>query len=202
MANLDPVTFYVDFSSPYAYLMARDLTHLCQRHDRELRWHPFLLGAVFKRDGNTPTVLRPERQAYTQRELARSARRKGLRFNTPPQFPFNSIDAVRAYWWLAERSPRRAQHLAAALLDAAWLDGLDLSARDVVVAVAARFDIEGAELRAALDHPETKALAHRKVDQALATGLFGAPWVTVGDEPFWGCDRLDDISHWLECGGW
>ena len=202
MANPDPVTFYFDFSSPYAYLMARDLTHLCQRHGRELRWHPFLLGAVFKRDGTSPAVARPERQGYIRHELARTARRKGLRFTPPPQFPFNGIHAVRAVWWLAQRSTRRAQHLAAALLDAAWLDGQDLTDKSVVATVAARFDVDRSELLAALENPDVKALAQTKVGEALATGLFGAPWVTVGDEAFWGCDRLDDIGHWLETGGW
>lgn len=200
--NPSPIEFYFDFSSPYAYLMARDLTHLGQRHGRAIQWHPFLLGSVFKANHTQPPFQRPDRQAYLLKEVHRTARRKGLRLNMPDSFPFSSLMATRAFWWVHQTSVKRATHFAAALLDSVWIDGADLTDEAVIADVARRFDLDDRAMLEAIQTQPIKDLTRQKCDQAEATGLFGSPWVVVDGESFWGNDRLDDIAHWLDTGGW
>lgn len=195
------IKFYFDFSSPYAYLLARDLTHTCQRAGRELDWHPFLLGVVFQQSGRKPPLDSSPRGLYLQHEVQRTARRKGLKFQLPKHFPFNSVLALRVYWQVHAISPRRARHLAAALLDATFLDGLDIREPSVLGPLLERFGLDAEALLAHAGAPEVKALAKTKVDEALSAGVAGSPWVVIDGEPFWGNDRLDDIQHWLETGG-
>lgn len=195
-----PIDFYFDFSSPYAYLMARDLTHLAQRHSRELNWHPILLGVVFKQTGRTPPIDGSTRGQYLRHDIQRTARRKGLKFQWPAVFPFNSVAAVRAYYAIQQQSTKRAVHFAQALLDCMFLDGLALD-DELIISLAERFDIDRAGLTEQLSDPTLKALAKTQVNAAIERGVFGSPMVFVGDEPFWGNDRLDDIAHWLEADG-
>ena len=194
------IDFYFDFSSPYAYLIARDLTHLAQRHGCELRWHPILLGAIFKQTGRTPPIDDSTRGQYLRHDIQRIARRKGLRFQWSNAFPFNSIAAVRAFYAIQHQSSKRAVHFAQAMLDQVFLDGSDADLESVL-AVAQRFDIDPDDLSSRISDPDLKDQVKSHVDRAFKRGVFGSPMVFVGDEPFWGSDRLDDISHWLETGG-
>jgi len=180
--------------------MARDLTHLAQRHSRELNWHPILLGVVFKQTGRTPPIDGSTRGQYLRHDIERTARRKGLKFQWPAAFPFNSVAAVRAFYAIQQQSTKRAVHFAQALLDCMFLDGLALD-DELIISLAERFDIDRAGLTEQLSDPTLKALAKTQVDAAIERGVFGSPMVFVGDEPFWGNDRLDDIAHWLEADG-
>ena len=196
-----PIDFYFDFSSPYAYLMARDLTHLAQRQGRDLVWRPILLGAIFKQTGRTPPIDGSARGEYLRHDIERTARRKGLRLNWPAEFPFSSVAAARAIYWLNRSSPKRAQHLAAALMDAIWIEGRALNDPDVLNEVAGRLDVDVEAMNQAVQDPEIKALLKQEMDHAMSQNVFGSPWVVVDGEPFWGNDRLDDIQHWLQTGG-
>jgi len=196
-----PIDFYFDFSSPYAYLMARDLTHLAQRQGRDLVWRPILLGAIFKQTGRTPPIDGSARGEYLRHDIERTARRKGLRLNWPAEFPFSSVTAARAFYWLSQSSAKRAQHLAAALMDAIWIEGRALNDPDVLNEVAGRLDVDVEAMNQAVQDPEIKALLKQEMEHAMSQNVFGSPWVVVDGEPFWGNDRLDDIQHWLQTGG-
>lgn len=195
------IDFYFDFSSPYAYLMARDLTHLAQRQGRDLVWRPILLGAIFKQTGRTPPIDGSARGAYLRHDIERTARRKGLRLNWPAEFPFSSVTAARAFYWLNQSSPKRAHHLAAALMDAIWIEGRALNDPEVLNEVARRLDVDVEAMNQAVQDPEIKALLKQEMEHAMSQNVFGSPWVVVDGEPFWGNDRLDDIQHWLQTGG-
>ena len=81
-----------------------------------------------------------------------------------------------------------------------FLDGLALD-DELIISLDERFDIDRAGLTEQLSDPTLKALAKTQVDAAIERGVFGSPMVFVGDEPFLGNDRLDDIAHWLEADG-
>lgn len=197
----NPIDFYFDFSSPYAYLLARDLTHLAQRHQRSVNWHPILLGAVFKQTGRRPPIDDSTRGQYLRHDIQRVARRKGLYLRWPESFPFSSLPAVRAFYWLQQISQKRAQHFAAALLDQVWIEGTAVDTPESLIAVAERLDVDTQAMLAAIQTDPIKDLARQSTEAAMQRGVFGAPMVFIDDEPFWGNDRLDDMTHWLETGG-
>lgn len=198
----EPVTFYFDFSSPYGFLAAREIDALAGRQGRETIWKPMLLGAVFKQTGTQPLTNVPLKGDYTRRDLAREARRLGIDFRLPDPFPFASIAAARAFYWLWDRDPAAAKDLARALLERAFVGGDDISKPARVLAVGAAQGLDGGALEAALQDVAIKDRLRREVEGAVAAGVFGSPFVIADGEPFWGYDRFPRLEAWLETGGW
>lgn len=197
----DPIRFHFDFTSPYAYIASRRVDALAAKHGREVVWRPMLLGVAIKAMGAIPIVDVPLKGAYSMRDFARSARFHGVPYRQPTPFPVSSVSAARAFLWLDARDPVAAKRLAAALYEAYFVEGLNISQPDVVVAVAVRQGLDADAVGAALNDPAIKERLKSEVDAALAAGVFGTPFYFVDGEPFWGADRLDQIDRWLAEGG-
>ena len=197
-----PIEFYFDFSSPYGYLAARRIEGVVEAYDREILWKPFLLGALFKTTGAQPLLDIPMKGDYARLDLARSARRYNAPFVLPEKFPFMSVAACRAFYWLNESDPKVARALIEALYDTAFGAGQSIAEATEVAAVAKNLGHDPEEVLAALQEPRIKDLLRREVEAAIAKGVFGSPYIIVDGEPFWGSDRLDDIALWLKSGGW
>lgn len=197
-----PVEFYFDYSSPYGYLAAHKIEDVAAEHEREVAWRPFMLGVVMKTTRAEPLLNVPIKGDYARRDVARSARLCEIPFTVPESFPFPSIAACRATYWLAGSDPRAAVALAKALYDRAFADGKSIREPGEVVAVAGELGHDPAAVNAALQDPDVKAQLKREMDAALAKGVFGSPYFIVDGEPFWGYDRLKDVSLWLKTGGW
>ena len=199
---VQPIAFYFDFSSPYAYLSAQVVDDLAARHGREANWKPFLLGVLFKVTGQQPLLDMPVKGDYARHDLARSARALGVPFVVPDAFPFHSVAAARAFYWLEDRAAAAARALGKALFDAAFGQGRDISRAETVIEIAAGQGVDRAELAAALRDQAVKDRLRREVDAALEAGVFGSPILIVDGERFWGHDHLPDVERWLETGGW
>ncbi len=196
------IEFYFDFSSPYGYLAAQRIEEVVQEYDREILWKPFLLGAVFKITGVKPALDIPLKGDYARLDLARSARLYDTPFVLPETFPFMSVAACRASYWLNESDPEAARVLIEALYDTAFGAGKSIREPAEVAAVAEELGHDPDTVLAAVQEPRIKDLLRREVEAALAKGVFGSPYIIVDDEPFWGFDRLDDVALWLEMDGW
>ncbi len=197
-----PIDFYFDFSSPYGYLTSKRIDGIAEKHGRTVNWRPHLIGTVFKTTGSQPLLNIPMKGDYARRDIARTARRHDIPFKLPKPFPFMSVAAARAFYWLHDRDPHRAKELARALYDAAFGKGHDISSAEAVIEVAAGLGVDRAELRAALGDPAVKERLKREVDNAVSQGAFGSPYIVIDGEPFWGNDKLGEIERWLETGGW
>ncbi|HEY5598859.1 MAG TPA: 2-hydroxychromene-2-carboxylate isomerase [Kiloniellales bacterium] len=197
-----PIEFYFDFSSPYGYLAAQRIDELGEEYGREVAWQPFLLGVVFKTTGGQPLLDIPMKGDYARRDLARSARLMDIPFTLPRPFPFMSVAACRATYWLSERDAPAGKALAQALYRAAFAEGRGIADPPSVADVAADLGHDRAEVLEAVHNPRVKDLLKRQVDAAIRKGVFGSPYIIVDGEPFWGYDRLEDVGVWLECGGW
>jgi 2-hydroxychromene-2-carboxylate isomerase len=193
-----PIDFYFDFSSPYGYLASTQIDQLGKRHNREVVWHPFLLGAVFKVTGQKPLVEQPLRGVYHQHDFARSARLLGVPFKLPEKFPFFALAASRAFYWLGGGD--KAKQLARSVFHATFGEGRDVTPIPVVAALAKSLGVDG--LEQGVELPETKEELRARTDQAIAAGIFGSPFFIVDGEAFWGHDRLPQVDRWLATGGW
>ena len=131
------IEFYFDFSSPYGYLAAQRIDEVVAEYGREVAWKPFLLGALFKTTGSQPLLEIPMKGDYARRDLARGARLYEIPFVLPETFPFMSVAACRATYWLGERDAEAAKALAAALFDAVFGAGQSISRPEEVAAIAA-----------------------------------------------------------------
>jgi 2-hydroxychromene-2-carboxylate isomerase len=194
--------FYFDFSSPYAYFASTRIEALAARHGATVNWRPYLMGAVFKVTGIQPIVDYPLKGDYARRDLDRSARRLGIAFGLPAQFPFGTVTACRAFYSLVDKDRAGAVRLAHALFQAAFTKGRDICPVEQVSAIAASVGFDREAVARGIQDPAVKERLKREVDAAIARGVFGSPMFFVGDEPFWGNDRLDEVEEWLARGGW
>jgi 2-hydroxychromene-2-carboxylate isomerase len=197
-----PIEFYFDFSSPYGYLAAQRIEGVAEDYAREVLWKPFLLGALFKTTGSQPLLDIPMKGDYARHDLARSARLYDIPYVLPETFPFMSVAACRAAYWLNESDPEAARELIGALFDSAFGAGESIAEPSEVTAVAGKLGHDPEQVLAAVREPRIKDLLRKEVEAAVGKGVFGSPTIIVDGEPFWGFDRLDDVALWLETGGW
>ena len=199
--SAEPIDFYFDFSSPYGYLASEKIDHLAARFGRKVRWHPVLLGIIFKETGVLPLTEQKIKGPYYRHDFDRSARFMGVTYRHPSRFPLPTQNAARAYYWLHGRDCGLARRFAHAVFRAFFVDDIDISSPDTVLDLAAGLDIDRGELAAAIASPEMKERLKSAVEAAMARGVFGSPTTIVDGELFFGADRLPQVERWLETGG-
>lgn len=201
----EPILFYFDFTSPYSYLASEKIDVLANKYGRKVQWRPVLLGAIFKALGTVSLVKQPSMGDYSVKDFARSARFLGVPYNHPANFPVSSVAPSRAYYWLHGQDCTLARSFAHEVFRAYFVAGRDISDAAVVLELAAKVGADETALvalAAGMIDPAIKERLRTETEAALARGVFGAPWVVVDGEPFWGADRLPQIERWLETGGY
>jgi 2-hydroxychromene-2-carboxylate isomerase len=196
-----PIDFYFDFSSPYGYFGAAMIEPIAARHGRTVRWHPILLGAVFKITGGAPFPTIPLKGEYANHDFARCARYYGLRFALPSKFPVATHNTARAFIWADDQNEPLAKQFALALYRAYFEEDVDISDTANVARIAASLGFDAKRLLAALSDLSLKERLRAQNEAAIARGVFGSPFFFVDGEPFWGSDRLPQIEKWLTEGG-
>jgi 2-hydroxychromene-2-carboxylate isomerase len=197
-----PIDFYFDFSSPYSFFAAARIDDLAGHYARSVRWRPILLGAAFKVTGQQPLLEIPVKSDYARRDIARFARLLDLRLRMPEKFPFAAIAPARAFYWLEAQDPALAKRFAKAVFRQAYVSGADVTGIDFVCDLASGMGVSRDAIKEALGSAAVKDKLRAEVDAAVAKGVFGAPYIVVDGEPFWGADRLAQIEEWLVTGGW
>ena len=139
----EPIDFWFDFSSPYGYLMSERIDDLAARFGRKVRWHPILLGVVFKATASAPLTLQhPAKAAYALADFERSARFMGIPYRHPTKFPLPTQNAARAYYWLHGEDCALARRFAHAVYRALFVDDRDISAPETVLEIAANLGVD------------------------------------------------------------
>jgi 2-hydroxychromene-2-carboxylate isomerase len=195
-----PVAFYFDFSSPYSYIASEWIEALAARHGRGVRWQAILLGATFQAAELRSPVSHPIKREYSLRDFARSARFAGVPFALPAKFPIVTQNAARVFWWLHSTDEARATAWARAGLRALFAAGVDLSDPPELRTLAVLAGIDAQEAERVWTDPHWKDRLKQANDEAIAAGVFGAPFFIVDGEPFWGNDRRPQIERWLSQG--
>ena len=197
-----PIDFYFDFSSPYGYLMSEKIDALAAQHGRKVRWHPILLGIVFKATGSAPLTLQNQAKAtYSLHDFERSARFMGIPYHHPEKFPLATQNAARAYYLLDGQDCALARQFAHAAYRALFVDNTDISSPEAVLEIAAKIGVDRNDLSIALQSPDLKQKLKEQCEDALKAGVFGSPHIVIDGKAFFGADRLPQIERWLETGG-
>ena len=195
------VEFYYDLVSPYSYLAQREVTRLCEEHGAELVWRPVLLGAVHNAVGLQAPVATPAKARYQAEDIRRWAARYDLPLDFPNPFPFRTLKSMRAAVFLQGREELgRFTREAFALY---WEEGgspkgfEEVDEDGPISEVARRIRADPEEVLAGASSPEAKETLKRATGEAVDRGVFAAPTFFVGDEMFWGNDRLVFVEEAL-----
>lgn len=194
--------FYFDFYSPYGYLAHYKIDAIAERYGYQANWHAILLGPAFKAVGSKPLLDIPMVGEYAAHDFARTARLEGVPFVMPATFPGATLAAGRAFYWLQDQDPALAKRFAKAAYKAAFAEGQDLLKVDTIKRVASAEGIDANLLEAAIQTDAVKERFKTAVQDSLAKGVFGSPFVVVDGEQFWGNDRIPQVEQWLARGGW
>ena len=192
------VEFHFDFGSPNAYLAHLIVPEIEQRTGVAFEYVPILLGGVFKLTNNRSPVEKlagiKNRLEYEQLEMRRFIRRHGItQFTWNPFFPVNTLLVMRGA--VAAQTEGLLDGYVDAVFKAMWAEQKNMSDADVATAVLQQAGLDGARLVARTQEPEVKDRLLKNTEASVARGTFGAPTFFVGDEIFFGKDRLRDVEE-------
>ena len=190
------VEFWFEFASTYSYLSVMRIERAAEAAGVDIEWKPFLLGPVFLALGwnDSPFNIYPPKGRYMWRDLERLAEKEGLPFRRPSRFPRNGLLAARVALvgveegWVAP--------FARAVMTANFAEDREIGEEAVIVEILATLGLPAAEVIARAQADANKLALRCQTERAAELGLFGAPSFRVGEELFWGNDRLEDALVW------
>ena len=193
------VEFIFDFVSPNAYLAWYPLRELAARTGATLTVTPVFLGGMHKLTGNAPPMIRDAdvkgKVEYGMLEMQRFIARHGFtKYRLHPQFPFNSVTLQRML--LAVEGEDRVR-MVEALLPALWEEGVPVDDPAAIGAVLAKAGFDPQALFAATQDPAIKQALMDSTQDAVDRGAFGIPTFFVGNEMFFGKERLGQVEEEL-----
>ncbi|CAJ0858230.1 2-hydroxychromene-2-carboxylate isomerase [Ralstonia sp. LMG 32965] len=188
------VEFFFDVGSPYSYLAYHQLPKIAQATGAEIVWRPMLLGGVFQATGNSSPATIPAKGHYSNVDLERWAKHFGVPIQQNPHFPINTLQLMRGAVGMQLRSDAEFHRYLAAIFSAMFEHPRNLGDLQELAAVLEAAGISPALMLELVQDDRIKQTLRKTTEEAVARGVFGAPTFFVGDEMFWGQDRL----HFVE----
>jgi 2-hydroxychromene-2-carboxylate isomerase len=187
-----PLEFWFDFASNYSYLSVMRIEQTAARLGVIIQWRPFLLGPIFKSFGwsTSPFVLQPWKSDYVWQDMARQCRKYGLAWTRPTTFPRGSLLPARVALvgadkpWMGEYCRR--------VMQLNFVADRDIDSAAALGEVLAQLGLPAQDIVAEAQDAANKLRLRSQTELARTKGVFGAPTFFVGEEMFWGNDRLDD----------
>lgn len=187
--------FFFDFGSPTAYLAWRRLPSMLVRTPAEVVMRPMLLGGVFKSTGNAAPWVVAAKGPYMSRDMQRFADRYGVPLVQNPFFPINTLVMMRGA--AGFEGTDRFDAYVALMFDHMWRTPGNLGDPAVLAETLREGGFDPDAFMAMVERPEVKDRLKATTEEAVARGVFGAPTFFVGDEMFFGQDRLDFVEDAL-----
>ena len=195
------VEFHFDFGSPNAYFAHKVMPGIEQRTGVKFQYVPILLGGVFKLANNaSPIVAFKDTKAkldYMMVESRRFVKKHGLtRFKMNPNFPVNTVQIMRGA--VAAEMDGQFDNYVDTVFRAMWEDGLKMDDAEVIKATLDAAGLDGARTLARIQDQAVKDKLLKNTEATVARGTFGAPTFFVGNEIFFGKDKLRDVEEHIE----
>lgn len=190
------IDYYYSLLSPFTYLAGAGLEEIAARHGAQIVYRPTDLFKVFNETGGLPVPKRhPFRQEYRLQELNRLSKMNDMPLNIKPKhWPVDGTAASVAVISIA-RSGGDGGAISQAFLRACWVEERDISDKETIAAILSENGFDMAEVERGSEAATAEFEAN--ADRALENGVFGAPFYVVGDERFWGQDRLSHLDWHL-----
>ncbi len=184
--------FYFDCSSPWTYLAFHNVQPMAREIGADIDWKPILVGGIFNTVNKTVYESRekphPVKSRYYKKDLQDWARHSGLKIGMPPVFPVNSVKAMRGAFVAREQGI--LPDYARAVFEAYWGELQDISQDEVLRPILRRVGLDAEEFFAKIGEAKYKDALRANTEEAIARGGFGSPTMFVGDDMYFGNDRL------------
>lgn len=193
------VDYYFDFGSPAAHIGYFEIKRIAAAASATLKLQPMLLGGVFKATGNHTPMQVPAKGTWMVADLSDYARRYGVPFAMNPHFILNTMMSMRGACVAETREELPAY--CDALFMAVWRDGLDVSDESIYADVLSRAGFDAPAYQAGVIQPAIKHALKQATEAAVARGVFGAPTIFLGNQMWFGQDRLFLVEQALSGDG-
>lgn len=191
------IDFYFDFGSPTAYLAYRRLQQLQSQYQCQINYHPVLLGGLFKATGNSSPVMVAAKATYMMsHDLPRFVALYNVPFKSNPHFPINTLHLMRGAVALLKQD-QFATYMDT-VFNAIWVNSENMGDAETVAKVLTNAGLDAQQIIASTQEPEVKAALIDSTEAAVKRGCFGAPTMFIGDEMFFGQDRMQFIEMALQ----
>lgn len=189
------IEFFFDVGSPASYLAWTQLPGLAQSHGAQIVWKPMLLGGVFQATGNSSPATVEAKGRYSRIDMQRFAQHYGVTLNHNPHFPINTLMLMRGV--VAYLDTPQFHDFLRAIFRAMWVDQRNMQQPEVIGEVLADAGFDPEQVLARCNDQAVKDRLKAITAEAVERGVFGAPTFFVGEEMFFGQDRLDWVDRAL-----
>ncbi len=199
------IEFFFDCSSPWTYLAFHNIQPMAARLGVPVQWRPMLVGGIFNSVNPSVYAMRenpvPAKQAYMLKDLQDWAHEAHLKIVMPPKvFPVNSVKAMRGCIWLLQQDVASAAPQArfiaftSAVFEAYWAREEDISQVAVLAQICQSVGTDAGALAAGITQDAIKEQLKANTLEAIARGAFGSPTMYVGQDMYFGNDRLSLVQ--------
>ena len=194
--------FWFEFGSTYTYLAVSRIEEAAAGAGVAVSWEPFLLGPIFAKQGwdDSPFNVYPAKGRYMWRDMERACEKYGIPFAKPSRFPRNGVLAARVACLAKAESEPWLPGFARAVFRANFAEDREIGDAAEVRSILDSLGLAGASIVERAESSDNKGLLREQTRRATELGIFGAPSFVVGDELFWGNDRLEDALAWAARG--
>lgn len=184
------VTLYFNFRSPYCYLASKTLWPVVDDYDVNLIWKP--VGGWNLR--SSPDRAK-KKVPLARQDVARFARRLQIPLNPPPMETETTLAAKLSL--LAEEKGVLREYIIS-VMDKEWAEGQNIGEQEILFSAGERAGLNRGDMQTALDNPEYMTLLEANVEEADEKGVIGVPTFLIGDQIFWGQDRIEFVLEELD----
>ena len=191
------VEFYFDLGSPYSYLAYYRLLQIAEQQEIQIVYKPILLGGVFKATGNRSPIEIPVKGAYSILDMQRWAEYYHIPMQMNPHFPMNTLTLMRILTGVQLLHLEKFEQVLKLLFDAMFATQQNLNEPTVLAEVLEPSGFSVEDIMSMVQSDVVKQKLITETEQAIQRGIFGAPTFFVGDEMYWGQDRLHFVEQAL-----
>ena len=191
------VEFYFDLGSPYSYLAYYRLLQMAEQQEIQIVYKPILLGGVFKATGNRSPIEVPVKGVYSILDMQRWAEYYQIQMQMNPHFPMNTLTLMRILTGVQLLHLEKFEQVLKLLFDAMFGTPQNLNELTVLAEVLKPSGFSVEDIMSMVQSEVVKQKLITETEQAIQRGIFGAPTFFVGDEMYWGQDRLHFVEQAL-----
>jgi 2-hydroxychromene-2-carboxylate isomerase len=189
------IEVWIEYASTYSYLTVSRIGRQAAQLGLTLDWQPFFLPPVREHHGlGFPFPEASAKTAHMWRDLERRAAKLGIPYRRPSVYPVNSLPAARVA--LAGKQGGWCQRFTEEVFRLHWTEGCLIGTDDNLRKALGTLELDADEVLRVANSPENKEALKAQAPRAIERGIFGAPSFVVGNELFWGDDRLEDAIDW------